>query len=120
MAAARTCSARHRKRSSARRTTTRGRNSMASRSPPRRQGRRSIRGVITDATGAVIPGATVSATNVATGVVTSRTTTGAGQYLLSPLAAGEYTVAVSAPGFRNLQQEHVIVDALATVGLDLK
>ena len=38
----------------------------------------SIQGVITDATGAVIPGATVTAINVATGVRTERQTTDAG------------------------------------------
>ncbi|HJZ80144.1 MAG TPA: carboxypeptidase-like regulatory domain-containing protein, partial [Pyrinomonadaceae bacterium] len=79
----------------------------------------SIQGVITDATGAVIPGATVTATNLATGVKTIRQTTGAGFYVLTPLPPGEYTVAVSATGFRPLEQEKVIVDALSTVGLNL-
>ncbi len=79
----------------------------------------SIQGVVADATGAVIPGATVIATSLATGVKTTRQTTGAGLYVLAPLPPGEYKVSVSASGFRQLEQEGVIVDALGTVGLNL-
>jgi len=79
----------------------------------------SIQGVVTDTTGAVISGATVTATNVATGVKTERQTTGAGLYVISPLPPGEYTIAVSANGFKPLMQEKVVVDALSAVGLNL-
>ena len=79
----------------------------------------SIQGVISDATGAVFPGANVTATNVATGVKTTRQTTAAGFYVLTPLPPGEYKVEVFATGFRQLEQAGVIVDALATVGLNL-
>src|SRR6266576_2141646 len=78
----------------------------------------SIQGVVSDPSGAVIPGATVVANNVATGVKTTRSSTAAGLYLLSPLVAGEYTVTVSAGGFQSLLQEHVVVDALGVVGLN--
>src|SRR5258708_10059758 len=79
----------------------------------------SIQGVVSDPSGAVIPGATVVATNVATGVKTTRPTTDAGYYVLSPLAPGEYTVSASVQGFQTLTQEHIVVDALSTVGLNL-
>lgn len=79
----------------------------------------SIQGTVSDPTGAVIPNATVVATNVATGVKTTRHTTGAGVYSLAPLPAGEYNVSVSADGFQILVQEHVVVDALSIVGLNL-
>ena len=79
----------------------------------------SIQGTVLDQSRAVIPGATVVATNVATGVKTSRQTTEAGFYVLSPLAPGEYTVSASVSGFQTLVQEHVIVDALSVVGLNL-
>ncbi|MCI0388971.1 MAG: TonB-dependent receptor [Acidobacteria bacterium] len=79
----------------------------------------SIQGVITDATGAVIPGATVTATNIATGVKTERQTTGAGLYVIAPLPPGEYKITVSATGFRQLEQAGVVVDALTTVGINL-
>lgn len=46
-----------------------------------------IQGTVADPTGAVIPGATVTATNLATGVGRSRQTTGAGLYVIAPLTA---------------------------------
>src|SRR5713226_8702644 len=54
-----------------------------------------IQGSVTDPTGAVIPGATVAATNVGTQVKTTRQTTDAGYYVISPLPAGQYTVTVT-------------------------
>jgi hypothetical protein len=78
-----------------------------------------IQGTILDPTGAVIPGATVIGKNEATGVKTTRTATGAGFYVLSPIPAGVYTVTVSSPGFETAVQEHVNVDALHVVGLNI-
>src|SRR5215475_11627433 len=79
----------------------------------------SIQGVVTDATGAVIPGASVTATNVATGLKTERGTTEAGLYVIAPLPPGEYTVTASIVGFKPIVQEKVIVDALSTVAVNL-
>src|SRR5262245_63440923 len=79
----------------------------------------SIQGTITDSGGAVVPGATVVATNVATKVESTRQTNDAGLYVISPLPPGEYTVSVSATGFQTLIQEKVIVDALTTVSVNL-
>lgn len=79
-----------------------------------------IQGVISDSSGAVIPRAVVEAANLGTGIVTTRITTEAGLYVISPLPAGEYRVTVSAAGFQKLVQEHVMVDALSVVGLNAK
>lgn len=79
-----------------------------------------IQGTVTDPSGAVVPGASVTATNIATGVKTERQSTEAGFFVLSLLPAGDYKVAVTATGFQNLNLSKVTVDALATVGLDLK
>jgi carboxypeptidase family protein/TonB-dependent receptor-like protein len=80
----------------------------------------SIQGTVTDPSGAVVAGAAVSATNLATGVRTDRKTTDAGFFVLPLLPAGDYTVTVTATGFQTLNQPHVIIEALATVGLELK
>lgn len=80
----------------------------------------SVEGTITDPSGASIPQATVTAVNTATGVETTRKTTAAGFYVLSPLPAGEYNVSVTASGFQTLTQAKVVVDALATVALSLQ
>lgn len=83
-------------------------------------GEGSITGSVIDPSGAFVPNATVTATNVATGVKTVRTATSSGYYVLSPLDAGTYTVTVVATGFRTLTQENVHVDATQVVGLNLK
>ncbi|GAC1421358.1 MAG: hypothetical protein NVSMB62_16210 [Acidobacteriaceae bacterium] len=77
----------------------------------------SITGTVTDPSGAAIPNALVVATNDDTGVVTKQTATGSGNFTLSPLPAGRYTVVITAPTFAELKQEHVQVDALQVVGL---
>ena len=77
----------------------------------------SIEGTVTDATGALLSGASVTATNTLTGVNTVSTTTGTGRFVLSLLQPGPYTVTVTAPGFETLKQEHVTVEALQDVTL---
>ena len=58
-----------------------------------------IAGTITDATGAVTPGATVTATNTDTGVSATAIATSAGLYTIPNLQPGPYTLAVVASGF---------------------
>ena len=58
-----------------------------------------ILGSVTDSTGAVIPGATVTVTNTATGVSHSIKTGSSGTYIVSQLIPGPYSIKVEAPGF---------------------
>src|SRR5262249_48783797 len=76
-----------------------------------------IQGTVLDTSGGVLPGATVTATNLATGVSTTRQTSAAGVFVLSPLPPGDYKLAATLDGFKTFLQEHVIVDALAGVGI---
>src|SRR5215472_944091 len=58
-------------------------------------------GTVRDASGAVIPGATVKLTNEATGVILQRTTDGQGIYAFPSIQPGRYDFAVSAQGFES-------------------
>jgi hypothetical protein len=62
-----------------------------------------IAGTITDSTGAAIPGAKVTAINTGTGQVKAATTSGEGNYRISLLQPGTYTVTVTAGGFQTTQ-----------------
>src|SRR5262245_5585349 len=60
-----------------------------------------ILGLVTDSTGAVIPGATISARRVATGDVRNTTTNETGNYSFPLLDIGEYQITCAAPGFKS-------------------
>ena len=77
-------------------------------------GQGAVTGMVTDSSGAVIPLATIAATNDATGITTTTTSTSAGDYRLPALDPGSYTVITAAKGFERLVQKNVIVNALAT------
>ncbi|NUQ27326.1 MAG: TonB-dependent receptor [Acidobacteriaceae bacterium] len=81
-----------------------------------------LTGNVTDASGAVIPGASVTATNVATSVVRSTTSTEDGSYLLNDLLPGTYRVTVKANGFTTFHQENVAVlpNTTQRVGVQLQ
>jgi len=82
-------------------------------------GKGAIEGTVVDPTGAVVSGAVVTAKNVGTSVATTRTTTSSGYFVLSPLDPGGYTVSVAATGFEGFIQEHITLDAIQTIGLQI-
>jgi hypothetical protein len=73
-----------------------------------------LTGEVTDPSGGVIVGATVTATNLATGQERSVTTDASGTYKFSLLAAGNYTIKFSANGFKTSQVKSVTVDITET------
>ena len=82
-------------------------------------GNGSIQGTVLDTSKAALPGVTVTATNIATGIETVRVTTEAGVYTLAPLPPGEYRVTAALNGFETFAREGVIVDGLGVVGLNV-
>jgi len=74
-------------------------------------GKGTIRGTVTDKSGAVVPGALVTARNVDTNVPTTTTTTSSGDYELSTLNPGVYTVTVTLKGFQSYSQQNIHVNA---------
>ena len=75
-------------------------------------GKGEVKGRITDPSGAVVPNATVTVTDTATGISTTRTTSASGDYDVSPLDPGIYTVTVAAQGFQKQTQTELHVNAL--------
>jgi hypothetical protein len=69
-----------------------------------------IGGKVTDPQGAIIPNATVTATNVGTNQVTTVTTDEDGGFRLANLQPGTYSVKIAGAGFADFTQESVVVE----------
>jgi len=67
-------------------------------------------GSITDTTGAVVPGASVSVTNTATGSQKTLTTNGAGYYSDEPISAGDYKISVVKQGFATVDVNNIHIE----------
>jgi hypothetical protein len=77
-----------------------------------------IFGVVSDSTGGVIPGATVTVTSLQTGAVQSTVTDGSGYYNFPNLAPGTYDVSVELQGFKKATQTGATVDAAGKLTID--
>lgn len=79
----------------------------------------SIIGTVKDPTGAVIAGAAVMATNLATGAEARASSDDTGTYLFPLLRAGRYRLVVENPGFQRVQQDGVVVQTTERVRIDV-
>src|SRR5437773_10665517 len=70
-----------------------------------------INGVITDNTGGVVPGATVKAVEVATGLSRDTVTGADGRYTFTSLRPATYDITAELPGFRTSQRKGVLLQA---------
>ena len=73
-----------------------------------------LNGRVTDSSGAVLPGVTVTVTQTATGLVRSVVSDGDGNYLISNLPTGPYRLEVSLQGFKNYVQTGLVLTVGAT------
>jgi len=78
----------------------------------------SISGVVTDSSGAVIAGATVTAINTQTGVKTNASTDTKGFYGLPALPVGTYDIEISQTGFKTFRQTGLVIDANSALKAD--
>jgi hypothetical protein len=69
---------------------------------------------VTDASRAAVVGATVTATNVETGVAISQQTNGQGYYSFQALSLGKYTIAVEQKGSKAYRQTGLVLDVNST------
>ena len=77
-----------------------------------------ILGRITDDQGGAIPGATITATNPATGFTRSAVSDTEGTYRLQALNVGEYNLLVELPGFSSIDRKGVVVNIGQAISLD--
>src|SRR5687768_6775305 len=79
-----------------------------------------IQGVLTDSSGAVVSGAKVTVTNVETQVSRTTATNESGLYGVPLLAAGQYQVEVSAPGFATVSRPDLRLEVGQTARVDFE
>jgi hypothetical protein len=80
----------------------------------------SLRGLVTDPTGAVVPGATVTLLDSATGQRLTATSKGSGEYQLAQIPPAKYTITVTASGFGNQSKvAELLVNQPATINFAL-
>ncbi|MDQ3800525.1 MAG: carboxypeptidase-like regulatory domain-containing protein, partial [Acidobacteriota bacterium] len=82
---------------------------------PAQQATANLTGVVTDPNGAVIKGATVTATNKATNLSRTTVTNDEGVYVFSSLSVGEYEVEVNSGGFKKLKITSIILNVGQTL-----
>ena len=82
-------------------------------------GRGAISGLITDSSGAAVPGVQVRLLDPATGLARATVTTRAGLYSFVSLAPGTYQLTASHGGFRTLLQKNVTVTVDETTAVNL-
>jgi outer membrane receptor protein involved in Fe transport len=80
----------------------------------------SIRGNISDPTGAVVQEATVTAKQAETGLVRTVTSARDGSFLLVELPVGHYTLEVTAKGFQKYLQEGITLDVNQTATIPVR
>src|ERR1700728_6716 len=78
----------------------------------------SLTGTVTDPSGGVVSGATVTATNVGTGQSRTTTTDSSGSYKFALLPPGYYSVSFSASGFKTSEVPSISVNVTETPVLD--
>jgi hypothetical protein len=79
----------------------------------------SIVGTVRDGSGAVVSGAAVTVTNIATGVVSTRTTNDSGDYEVPALRVGQYNVQITHVGFSPAQATDITVSVASRQRIDL-
>ena len=75
-------------------------------------------GTVSDASGALIPGVTVTATNLSTGIVTTNVTNEAGAYNFASIQSGTYKVTAELPGFQTQTYNNVVLGVSQQVRLN--
>lgn len=81
--------------------------------------RGTITGVVTDQSGAVMAGVSLTATDTLTGVATSTKSGPGGAYTIPLLPVGKYEVVAESQGFKKFVQSNLVLDVGQTIALDV-
>jgi len=79
-----------------------------------------VTGTITDQTGAVMSGVTVTAKQVATGTTVTAASSETGNYTIPQLRVGDYEISVEQAGFKTFRREGLSLSAAQTLRLDIQ
>ena len=79
----------------------------------------SLNGTIHDATGAAVPNAAVTVTNINTGMVIKIVSNGTGEYEVPSLRVGVYNIEATAPGFAPTQATNITISVAGRQRIDL-
>ena len=79
-----------------------------------------VTGSVHDSSGAVLPDAAVTATEVSTGIKTTTKTASDGVYVITPLKIGTYSVSAQANGFRTETHENIVLNVQQNQRLDFR
>jgi len=79
-----------------------------------------VTGVVTDPTGSVVPGATITLTQQDTNATQSTSTDSSGRYLFPAASPGTYTLKCTGKGFRTSTITHIVVEVLKSTTIDIK
>jgi hypothetical protein len=80
----------------------------------------SIRGTVTDPSGAAVGGAVVTATNVDTGIASKETTNSTGSYVFPQLQIGHYRMSVAAANFKTAEVANITLELGQVYALNAK
>lgn len=81
--------------------------------------RGTITGTVSDPTNAVIPGASVVATNAETGAKYETVSTETGNFTLAQLPSGVYQLSAELPGFKKYVRQGLTIQAAQTIRIDI-
>jgi hypothetical protein len=79
----------------------------------------SLLGTVTDSTGAIVSGASVTVANVGTQSSQATSTDASGSYVFERLLVGQYTLSITAAGFKRFERTEIKLDATQRVKIDV-
>jgi hypothetical protein len=85
----------------------------------RAQANSSVTGIVSDPSGALVSGATITITDLATGLEKSTVSSGTGLYELAGLNPATYNMKISAQGFETQEHKNIVVNVSSTIRVDV-